>query len=251
MKKGYRSFTIIRIKSNSKGKKTKEGGRYISQTPSGAAKKAFNQECKSSKIRGQCTLLIILRETTQGSKKKLYRYYMKRIKLAKPIILEKDGNKIKIQYKTKAIKMKKVNPQKLKKRLIKKGGGMGMDMDMDDDMDDEGIFTGFYNIIGHNAILYTDYFVLPEEKDESWIIKQILKQHKKEFKKAGIRNIRVEIFDTMFYPREEGMKSIKEALDIQLPIMREEMAKLDKHELQQRQRNAFDMSALADLLDTM
>lgn len=249
MKEGYRSFTIVHISSKSKGKKSKEGGRYISRTASGAAAKAFNRECKSSKIKGQCTLAVVLRETTQGSKKKLYRFRGKRVKLDKPLILGVPGSEYKVHYETKVHRLKSVKPKQVINRIIKKGGGKGMDMDDYDD--EEGIFTGFYNIIGHDAILYTDYFVLPEEQDEEWIVKQVLKQHKKEFKKAGIKNIRVEVFDTMFYPKEEGVKAVKEALDEQLPIMREEMAKIDRNELAKRQRNAFDMSSLADLLDKM
>ena len=84
MKEGYRSFTIVKMNSRMK-LKSKTGGRYISRSSKNAAIKAFNRECRESKIRGQCTFTIVLRETTQGSKKNKYTYKMKRIKLKKPI----------------------------------------------------------------------------------------------------------------------------------------------------------------------
>lgn len=101
MKDGYRSFTLLKLKTRQKVK-SKEGGRYISRTVEGAAKKAFTRECRESKIRGQCTIFIVLRETTQGSKKNVYKYKCKRTKLRTPLIIERNGQKIKIQYKTTA-----------------------------------------------------------------------------------------------------------------------------------------------------
>ena len=105
MNKGQRSFSVLHLKSRSKGQKTKEGGRYISRSPMGAALKAFNRECRKSKTMGQCALVLILRETTSGSKHKLYRYKMRRNKLDKPKTFEKNGVSITIKYKTTAKKM--------------------------------------------------------------------------------------------------------------------------------------------------
>ena len=62
-------------------------GRYESRTPDSAAKKALTKLCEVKKIKGQCTLYIEMRETTQGSDKKLYAYHVKKIKLNKPIEL--------------------------------------------------------------------------------------------------------------------------------------------------------------------
>jgi len=246
-----RSFTVVHLKSKSNGLKSKTRGRYISRSPKEAAIKAFNRECRSSKIKGRCALVLILKETTRGSKHKLYRYQMKRTKLAKPIKISKNGVDITIKYKTTGLKLKTIKPSKLMKKMVKgmKGGG-GMDMDMSDD-EDEGIYTGYYNIIGHDAILHTDYFLIPEEQDESFIVKQILKKHKKEFKKAGVKKIAVEIFDTMFYPREEGPSEIKQALEGQLPYIKQDMSRLNKSEIKDRKKAAFDMSDMAAMLDMM
>ncbi len=242
MNKGQRSFSVI----HSKGMKTKEGGRYISRSPMGAASKAFNMECRKSKINKQCSLIIILRETTSGSKHKLYRYKMRRNKLDKPKIIEKNGVSITIKYKTTAKRMKKHDSKALNKMI----GGGDMDMDMSDDEDD-GIFTGYYNIIGNDTILHTDYFLIPQAETEAKIIKKIMKKHKKEFKKAGIKKIQIEVFDTMFYPREEGPNAVKGALENQLPFIRADMHRLDNQGVKQRKKNAFDFSDISAMLDNL
>ena len=249
MNKGQRSFTVIYLKS--KGKKTKKGGRYISRTPQRAAIKAFNKECRNSKNKGKCSLVMILRETTSGSKHKNYRYKMERIKLSKPQKIKRGDIEITIKYKTSALKLKTTNPNKIMNKILKKGGGgNGMDID-DDEEEDEGIYTGYYNIIGHDTVLHTDYFLIPQEEDEEEIIKKIIKKHKKEFKKTGIKKISIEIFDTMFYPREEGPNAIKQALESQLPYIRQSMHALKKSDVKKRQKNAFDMSDIAALLNMM
>jgi hypothetical protein len=250
MNKGQRSFSIIYLKSKSKGQKSKEGGRYISKTPQRAAIKAFNQECRKSKIKGQCSLIIVLRETTSGSKHKLYRYRMKRIKLSKPMKIKRGDVEIIVKYKTTALKLKSSEPKRIMKKILMKGGGNGMDVDMNNN-EDEGIYTGYYNIIGHDAILHTDYFLIPHEEEERKIIKKIIKKHKKEFKKAGVENMSIEIFDTMFYPREEGPKAIRDALEYQLPLIRSSMEKMSKRDVKQRKRDAFDMSDISSALDML
>lgn len=106
MKEGKRSFTLLKLKTRQKIK-SKEGGRYISSTVEGAARKAFMRECRNSKIRGQCTIFIILRETTSGSKKNVYKYKMKRIKLKTPLIIFKNGEKIQIKYRVTAKRISK------------------------------------------------------------------------------------------------------------------------------------------------
>ena len=91
MKSGERSFTI-EMAAHVDGCPTKFSrkdfsGRYVSRTPSGAASKALTQLCNVKKVRGQCTLFIKMRETTQGSKKKEFLYNVKREKLANPVEL--------------------------------------------------------------------------------------------------------------------------------------------------------------------
>jgi len=62
-------------------------GRFISISAQRAAKKAFSALCRVKEIRGQCTLYIEMRETTQGSTHKLYAYHGKRVLLKKPLQL--------------------------------------------------------------------------------------------------------------------------------------------------------------------
>lgn len=107
MKEGDRSFSVIEVRKpgqkNKSGslKKTKgDGGRFISTSASGAARKAFSSACREKSIRGQCTLNMTLQETTQGSAKKLYKYKVKRIKLDQPKMVNRGGEVIKIEYET-------------------------------------------------------------------------------------------------------------------------------------------------------
>ena len=58
-------------------------GRY-SGTPSRAASKAFTKLCARKKIRGVCTLYVIVQETTQGSTKKVKCYRCSRRKIKNP-----------------------------------------------------------------------------------------------------------------------------------------------------------------------
>ena len=100
MKEGERSFTI-EMAAHVDGCPTKFSrkdfsGRYISRTPSGAASKALTQLCNVKKIRGQCTLFLKMRETTQGSKKKDFLYNVKREKLSEPIEITKG---VSVEYK--------------------------------------------------------------------------------------------------------------------------------------------------------
>lgn len=74
-----RTFTI-EIIYNTKGNKIHfDGGRYISRTPSGAASKAFSQAYRHFKGKGKMSLKITLRETTQGSVHKSYKYRVSRV----------------------------------------------------------------------------------------------------------------------------------------------------------------------------
>ena len=75
-----RSFTIVSV-SSKKGSKSSAnaGGRFESSTPSSAARKAASRVCRNSKIRGQCTLFVAVKETTQGSTGKVFHYKVKRV----------------------------------------------------------------------------------------------------------------------------------------------------------------------------
>lgn len=106
-KQGYRSFTLIAASKAEQCKTKGYGGRFINKTPSGAAKKAFTDLCRTKNIRGVCTLFVVIKETTTGSKSKgrVYSYKIQRQKLAKPIIrLEGTDNEFVIEYLPKIVK---------------------------------------------------------------------------------------------------------------------------------------------------
>ena len=94
-----RSFTVESAHKAGGCPTKSHGGRYISHSPLGAAKKAFNELCRVKKIRGRCTLVIIMRETTSGSAKKTFKYKLERKKLKNPITLEGKSGTYKIEYK--------------------------------------------------------------------------------------------------------------------------------------------------------
>ena len=103
MKDGKRSFTIVKIIS--KGKKRcadKEGGRYISTSPVGAARKVFTRAVRDAKICGVCSATIIVKETTAGSKDKHFQYKIKKTKLKTPIKMMRNGEEVEIKFETKA-----------------------------------------------------------------------------------------------------------------------------------------------------
>jgi hypothetical protein len=103
-KQGYRSFTVLEVGKHG-GCKTKfgGGGKYVSKNPGSAVKKAFRELCRIKRIRGVCTLVVTIRETTQGSKKKVYSYKCQRKKLPQPkIMMEGTNNEYVIEYKMEA-----------------------------------------------------------------------------------------------------------------------------------------------------
>ena len=98
---GYRSFTVIKVGKHGSCKTKGTGGRFINKTPAGAARKAFTELCRIKRIRGVCTLLITIQETTNGSACKVFTYKLNRIKLKKPLIrLEGTNNEFVIEYET-------------------------------------------------------------------------------------------------------------------------------------------------------
>ena len=94
----FRYFKIISVNN----KKRKDEGRYKTKgSPGDAAKKAFTQLSKKYKTN---KLIFSIKETTQGSNKKIYGPYLgKKIKLKKPLEVKYKGkNKpVIIKYETK------------------------------------------------------------------------------------------------------------------------------------------------------
>lgn len=108
-KAGYRSFTVINVAKRG-GCKTKfHGGRYKGKTAAIAARKAFTEFCRVKNVRGVCTLVVVLKETTRGSSGKAYVYKLQRHKLKEPIIrLEGSNNEFVIEYRSTIKALKKV-----------------------------------------------------------------------------------------------------------------------------------------------
>jgi Fe-S oxidoreductase len=89
-RKNLRSFTEV-----------KNDGRYISKDPVSAAKKAARQLIKrSSRSVARKGKVISVRETTNGSAKKVYTYKVKKVKVKSPVVVErKDGTSTIYKYK--------------------------------------------------------------------------------------------------------------------------------------------------------
>ena len=88
---GKRSFTINNA-YHVDGCKTKFSnkdytGRFTSHISKRAAMKALTELCHVKRIKGQCALYIEMRETTQGSKHKLYGYQCNLIKKKTQLVL--------------------------------------------------------------------------------------------------------------------------------------------------------------------
>jgi hypothetical protein len=74
------------------------GGRFIASTPASAAKKAVSRICRQSKIRGQCSMVVTLQETTRGSAGKTFSYRVRRV--VKPTTVVHNGVKVTHKYVT-------------------------------------------------------------------------------------------------------------------------------------------------------
>lgn len=89
--KEKRSFTVVDARRvdgcPTKFKVKGNTGRYLHNNARGACKKAFSSLCKIKRIRGQCALVITMKETTQGSAGKEFTYKLRREKLETPIVL--------------------------------------------------------------------------------------------------------------------------------------------------------------------
>lgn len=103
MQSGKKSYKIVHVKkSNGCVTKHNHNSRFISKTPSGAAKKALTALCSQKSIKGVCTFYITLQETTRGSNGKQFTYICKRSKLAKPLEIKNKSGKVlyKVEYQT-------------------------------------------------------------------------------------------------------------------------------------------------------
>jgi len=102
VKKNTRRFTIVEVN----GKKIAGGeGSYTGASHSQAAKKACTRACSK---RGKAKLQFALRETTQGSDKKVKHYTCERIKRKKPIVIKyKTGAVAKITHDTHVMEISK------------------------------------------------------------------------------------------------------------------------------------------------
>jgi hypothetical protein len=94
-----RSFTIESIYKTRGGKVNYTDGRFISETPAGAAKKAFSKAYHSINATGPLSLKIKLRETTQGSAHKMYEYRVTR--KSEKVQVERNGELITYNFTTK------------------------------------------------------------------------------------------------------------------------------------------------------
>lgn len=120
----YRSFSIIKVGKHGTCK-TKGKGVFINKTPSGAAKEAFADLCRTKRIKGVCTLIITLQENTNGIDGRIFSYKLKRIKLNKPFIRLEGTNKedvieYKIQIKALKVPVDCENPGQTRGRPLKR-----------------------------------------------------------------------------------------------------------------------------------
>ncbi len=116
VKKGtreLRSFSIVNVqKENGCTTKFNYNTRLVSSGPNSAAKKAFSKLCNLKRIKGKCSFVITVVDTTNNYSKKgkEYTYKIDRKKLAKPIVLQEGtNNEYKIRYTIKAKKAKEKN----------------------------------------------------------------------------------------------------------------------------------------------
>ena len=92
-----RSFTILDITKTNGNKVNYTEGRFIGETPGSVVKKCFSHAYRH--CRKNCnSMKITIRETTQNSLKKEYRYRVTRIKDHR--IVERDGEEIEYTYST-------------------------------------------------------------------------------------------------------------------------------------------------------
>ena len=107
--KEKRSFIVVDARRvdgcPTKFKVKGKSGRYFNNDARSACKKAFASLCNIKRIRGQCALVITMKETTQGSAGKEFTYKLRRKKLETPKFVGDITYKYKKTY-VKAIKDK-------------------------------------------------------------------------------------------------------------------------------------------------
>lgn len=90
MRDGKRSFTLVDVR-NVEGCSTKFTVRgntgVFTGTPRSAASKALTALCHKKNIKGQCSFMLTVRETTRGSNGKEFSYHITRVKYDKPVEL--------------------------------------------------------------------------------------------------------------------------------------------------------------------
>ena len=119
-----RSFTVIKVTDTHgrvKSASQNAGGRYISKSPAGAASKAGSQICAKTRVKGQCSLIIVLKETTQGSAHKEFAYRYRRVH--EPRTVMRGGVEITYQYTTRVKAFKgalKTIPKSAPRKSVRK-----------------------------------------------------------------------------------------------------------------------------------
>lgn len=91
------------------------GGRYKSKSPSSAAKKAAS---RMFKMTNKKHIVFTIRQTTQGTNKKMYKYRAENVKLDKPVILNIKGVEIIYNHKI------DIKPLSISDREMTGGGEM-------------------------------------------------------------------------------------------------------------------------------
>ena len=112
-----RSFAVVGVQKESGcASKYNADSRLVGANPRSAAMKAFSRLCDLKRIKGKCTLVVTVEDTTRGYSKqgKKYTYKVQRKKLDKPIVLQKGTNaEYKIKYAVSAKKNStRMNPKK-------------------------------------------------------------------------------------------------------------------------------------------
>ena len=131
-----RTFTIHSA-TTVKGCPTKKPkkSRYHSGSAKAAAKKAHTVLCSRKRVKGACTFVITMKETTRGSKKKLYTYKVTRHLLDQPVELSNgityDYNVVakKAKQKKKSKNCRKQSSGRMRKRSRKYGMGIADELD--------------------------------------------------------------------------------------------------------------------------
>jgi len=96
-----RAFTITHVqRDGGKDASSVSGGRFMSKTPAGAARKAANQACRTFG-EDECTIQIHIRETSKNSSKKEYKYFATRSLVGEKGVdfKTKVGEKVKVPFK--------------------------------------------------------------------------------------------------------------------------------------------------------